>query len=51
MENNNATTYKPAKKRMGCREPIGVKVLVFIPNGFGFSILVAGGFYLTTKWY
>ena len=30
MENNNTTTYTPAKKRIGCNEPIGVTDLVFI---------------------
>jgi hypothetical protein len=44
MENNRATAYKPAKKRIGCREPMGVKVLDFIRTRvFGFSKWVAGG--------
>jgi len=34
MENNNATAYNPAKKRIGCRDPMGVKVLDFIDTGF-----------------
>ena len=49
MENNNATTYTPAKKRTGCREPTGVTDLVFIHTDLAFFNRVGGGLLSITE--
>jgi hypothetical protein len=37
MEKNNTTTYITAKKRIGCKAPIVVDLLVLIIGDFGYQ--------------